>query len=267
MNLRAEGTPEFSADQNIAGQIDSALIAYEAVAAQLTKRRFLNGVKLPLPELLRSMIADKQAQWQGDGTYDFVNRANEKSGVMHTLFVTPNVPADANKIKDLAETLRGTIYSRRQDNGPETAQSTFMDDILYANYSAQVLSGNIGSEPVRIGLLSDIMVGYSGDGFSIDDQDAVIPPYHVPSVLEAVSVWYMRNQQQLFGMEGVGPRRYKSRYGDLESIHHVNLPPRPNRYGVLSLPWTYVNPVFDEIRLIGSDANNTQWPSRYVMGS
>jgi hypothetical protein len=236
MNLSNEGVSKFSAEQHIADQIDGALFAYEAVAMQITKRRFLNGVSLPLPELLRGMIAGKQAQWQSDGTHDFVAKAHEEFDVRHTLFVTPNIPTDAGKIRGLAEILQMTVYDRRKESGPEVTRSIFMDDKFYANYSAQQLSGNEGSDPVRIGLLSDIMVGYSGDGFSLQDPHAIIPPHHVPSVLEAVSVWYRRNQQQQFGMEGVSPRKYTSRYGDLDGIHHVNLPPKLNMFGELSIP-------------------------------
>jgi len=267
MGIKQEGSSRQPASVAIAGQIDTAAKAYLDVVSQITRRRLIGGIKLPRPDTLRDLFLQQQAQWNEDGTYNLVDRVG-KRGVEYTLFVAPNVPVTSRQIRSLAETLAVDLSNKRRDTEREAISEIFMDDVLYGQYTPEELSGNNGADPVRFGLLSDRMVSHFGDELFRHDEGFSNLQYHTPSVLEAVTVWYARNERNKLGSDGVLPSLKGPRVGDFDGVHHRSLNPKPDVSGKFSRPWTFMGAALDQLTLIGTESASQAFAAeRYVIGS
>ncbi|HSX09335.1 MAG TPA: hypothetical protein VLF93_04225 [Candidatus Saccharimonadales bacterium] len=261
------GSHRIPSIEAIPAQLEVATRAYAEVASQVTGRRLFGGIKLPKPEQLGDLFRQQHVRWQGDGTYALMDSATleGQGNVEYTLFVAPNIPTDSRKIRGLTEKLADNLYKKRvQTGGLSTPTFIGMNDPLYAQYEADELAGyKKGDAPVRFGLISDSLLGFSGDDLLIRGHEDV--PHHIPSVLEAVTLWYARFAGDKLGTDGLSDDVPVRLNGDFKGIHHKNLPLKPDTSGTLIRPWTYLFG-YDQLRLEGFGIKERS-STRYVIGS
>lgn len=164
--------------------------------------------------VLEQLLQTKQAEWEADGTLDYLVERLVKHGERFTLLATPDALASADELATLAKSFAA--------GQPHEA---FIHDDLYRQYSPEALSGKIATKseqparqgriwrkkvglkqanqamasdawPIRLSLVASKTSAELGSR-PVDQQLRILsdlqtarPNLFVPSVLDAATYWY-----------------------------------------------------------------------------
>jgi hypothetical protein len=227
-------------------QLPVANEAYTAVAEQLSKRP--EAVNL---DEFKQLFDAKDKEWQANGIYDYLAEQFIRDGAQYTLVATPNINVNGSKIVALGEAFN-------EGNDPEVRVTLSSDEKIDHNwiYSPAEWSGRVGSRMAR---MASIVLGQYNPQRKQHKKDPVlfslipskedsdfIPSapvaqhaemlkekqaekprlhLHIPSVLEAITWWYVRRAKGEFrdpppvpGNEGAWDRT--------AVIYHFDMEPR-----------------------------------------
>ena len=209
--------PEVLADQTA-----SSYQAYSEVA-QAT------GAEVMDKPAFDRLLETKLAEWQDNGTMDYVVRDFVENGNKPNLLATPNVIADRQRLRDFA-----VHFGEQQPVG------TFVYDELYQHYSAEELSGELQQGgAVRLSIMPSGYTKQLGrkpvaeqlNTFKKMQVESPSLKLRVPSVLDAVTYWQT--------LRARGDKLSGNGTTDKTCIRHFNL--EPKRVGVWSgVPYSCV---------------------------
>lgn len=177
--------------ESIHEQLGNAFTAYKTVTEQLgeNKSLFRKGEAISQTEL-GSLFALKDKEWQENGVYDYLLEQFLETRARFTLVVKPNIEASEAQLVALAESF-----------GEDQPHTTYVRNEFYwsGRYKDSEWSGNSGSAPVKLSLISDREDRELSGKSSAEEQvrmlrerQACRPKLNVrvPSLLEAITYWY-----------------------------------------------------------------------------
>ena len=223
--------PEVLADQTA-----SSYQAYSEVA-QAT------GAEVMDKPAFARLLETKLAEWQGNGTMDYVVRDFVENGNKPNLLATPNVIADWQTLRDFAVHF-----------GEQQPYETFVYDELYQHYSAEELSGELQQGgAVRLSIMPSGYTKQLGrkpvaeqlNTFKKMQVESPSLKLRVPSVLDAVTYWQT--------LRARGDKLSGNGTTDKTWIRHFNLEPK-RVDGWSGVPGSYVRD-YGWPRLGNSDAD------------
>jgi len=217
--------PEVLADQTA-----SSYQAYSEVA-QAT------GAEVMDKPAFARLLETKLAEWQGNGTMDYVVRDFVENGNKPNLLATPNVIADWQTLRDFAVHF-----------GEQQPYETFVHDELYQHYSAEELSGELQQGgAVRLSIMPSGYTKQLGrkpvaeqlNTFKKMQVESPSLKLRVPSVLDAVTYWQT--------LRARGDKLSGNGTTDKTWIRHFNLEPKRGDWSVVPYSCVYDDgrPVLD----------------------
>lgn len=186
---------------------------YRDMALALTKRRGLfrrNTPEIMTEAAFAGLLDRKEAEWRESGVMDYLVRQLVEKGSRPNLVATPNVLADWEQVKQLADQF-----------GEGQPYETYTNDTFLKQYSPEELSGALVGEPVR---LSIIPSAFNMRSATVDEQKEQLAAmraaqpglnFRVPSMLEAIAYW------QTLRARGAGVNSFDATY-----IRHFDQPVR-----------------------------------------
>jgi len=223
--------PEVLADQTASSYQAYSEVAQATVAEVMDKPAFAR------------LLETKLAEWQGNGTMDYVVRDFVENGNKPNLLATPNVIADWQTLRDFAVHF-----------GEQQPYETLVNDGLYQHYSAEELSGELQQGgAVRLSIMPSGYTKQLGrkpvaeqlNTFKKMQVESPSLKLRVPSVLDAVTYWQT--------LRARGDKLSGNGTADKTWIRHFNLEPK-RRGGLSGVPGSGVRDD-GEPRLDYSDAD------------
>lgn len=165
--------------ESLKEQARAAYDAYQYTAQQLY------GEMMPEATFLE-LLERKRAEWQADGTVDYLVSELIEHGSTPNLIATPNVLANWKELRGMAKRF-----------GERQPYETYIYDGLYKKYSPGELSGALTDGPLRFSLIPSRYTERLGSN-TADRQLEILaqmqsenPDLHlrVPSVLDAIVYW------------------------------------------------------------------------------